>query len=67
MNFRDLEKERYNSIKADLWPSAAQAGTYRGKPRAFCLADGHAAENLHFYLSRKPFGSYSNSCTTCNA
>ena len=48
ITFRDSEKERYKKLKPILFGSAAQAdGTYRGKPRSFCLADGYSAENLH--------------------
>lgn len=48
MTFRDQEKQRYETIKTNLWPGDSGApGTYRGKPRPFCLADGHSAENLY--------------------
>lgn len=48
MSFRDREKQRYEKIKPKLFSVAAQVpGIYRGKPRPFCLADGHSAENLH--------------------
>ena len=48
MTFRDREKERYEKLKPILFSPAAQAnGSYRGKPRPFCLADGCSAENLY--------------------
>ena len=47
MTFRDREKERYKKLKPILFSPAAQAnGSYRGKPRPFCLADDYSAENL---------------------
>lgn len=48
MTFRDSEKLRYESIKPNLFSKEAQTpGTYKGKPRTFCLADDCSAENLH--------------------
>ncbi len=48
MTFRDNEKYRYESIKSKLFSKQAQSpGTYKGKPRTFCLADDCSAENLH--------------------
>lgn len=48
MTFRDAEKARYETIKAELFSSVAcSPGSYNGIPRPFCLADGHSAENLH--------------------
>lgn len=48
MTFRDREKERYKKLKPILFSPAAQAnGSYRGKPRPFCLADDCSAENLY--------------------
>ena len=48
MTFRDSEKKRYETLKADLFsPEARKPGTYRKKPRSFCLADGHSPENLY--------------------
>ncbi len=47
-SFRDMEKQRYAKIKADLVSlDAVQPGMYKGKPRAFCLPAAHAEENLH--------------------
>lgn len=49
MTFRDREKERYNRIKPILSSPPAQAnGSYRGKPRPFCLSDDCSDENLYF-------------------
>ena len=46
--FRDSEKQRYRTLKPHLFsPAACRPGTYAGRPRDFCLADEHAAENLH--------------------
>jgi hypothetical protein len=46
--FRDSEKQRYRALKPRLFSEAAcRPGTYAGRPRDFCLADAHAAENLH--------------------
>ena len=46
--FRDREKSRYQHIKTGLFsPSACQAGSYKGQPHPFCLANEHAAENLY--------------------
>lgn len=46
--FRDSEKVRYERLKPILFSDKAQSnGNYRGIPRAFCLADGYSAENLH--------------------
>ncbi len=46
--FRDTEKQRYAQLKADLVsPDAAGPGMYKGQPRAFCLPQEHAGENLH--------------------
>ena len=51
MGFRDSEKARYARLKGRLFGPAARAdGTYKGKPRPFCLADGHSSENLHASL-----------------
>ncbi len=48
MSFRNLEKERYETLKPILFSSQAQAsGTYKKKSYPFCLADGHSQENLH--------------------
>jgi hypothetical protein len=48
MTFRDTEKKRYHDLKGTLFSAEAQEpGTYRGKPRPFCLADGHSPENLY--------------------
>lgn len=48
MTFRDTEKERYKILKPTLFsPEACDPGTYRGIPRAFCLADGYSAKNLY--------------------
>jgi len=48
MTFRDTEKARYRTLKANLFSSAAcSPGSYRGRLRPFCLADGHSAENLY--------------------
>jgi hypothetical protein len=50
--FRDREKERYKKLKPILFSPAAQAhGSYRGKPRPFCLAGDHSAENLYVRIS----------------
>ncbi len=46
--FREREKERYKKLKACLFSSTAQQdGTYRGRPRCFCLADNCSSENLY--------------------
>ncbi|MBU0492956.1 MAG: hypothetical protein KKA73_31140 [Chloroflexi bacterium] len=48
MTFRDNEKKRYQTLKPRLFsPAANEPGTYNHIPRDFCLADDHAAENLH--------------------
>jgi hypothetical protein len=47
MTFRDAEKKRYETLKPHLFSEqACQPGNYNGIPRAFCLAEGHSAENL---------------------
>lgn len=48
MTFRDREKRRYRELKPVLFgPEAQSDGTYRGKPRYFCLADNRSSENLY--------------------
>jgi hypothetical protein len=48
MTFRDREKERYRTLKPMLFSEEAQGdGTYRGRPRSFCLADDCSGENLY--------------------
>ena len=48
MSFRNLEKERYETLKHILFSKEAQpSGTYKNKSYPFCLADGHSQENLH--------------------
>ena len=48
MTFRDREKKRYAGLKSTLFSDAAQdIGTYKGKPREFCLADDCSEENLY--------------------
>lgn len=48
MSFRNLEKERYQTLKPALFsPEAQPAGTYKKNPYPFCLADGYSPENLH--------------------
>ncbi|MDP6131531.1 MAG: hypothetical protein QGI56_08620 [Dehalococcoidia bacterium] len=48
MTFRDREKERYKALKPLLFSENAQRdGTYRGRPRSFCLADDCSSENLY--------------------
>ena len=46
--FGDHEKQRYAAQKPALFsPDACAPGSYKHVPRTFCLADGHAAENLY--------------------
>jgi hypothetical protein len=49
MTFLETEKSRYERVKptADWLSEAARAnGEYRGRARAFCIPEEHAAENL---------------------
>jgi hypothetical protein len=48
MTLRDTEKQRYETLKPHLFSKEAHSpGRYRRRPYAFCLADGHSAENLY--------------------
>lgn len=48
MPFRTAQKRHQQSVAAKhvTQKALAQQGTYRGKPRPFCIADDHSDENL---------------------
>lgn len=59
MSFRNLEKERYETLKPILFsPEAQPSGTYKKNTYPFCLADGYSPENLHSSFRNEAIGYF---------